>query len=95
MKTQNLRFGEAVKYLANLAGMQPYIFSKQDEEREKKWKIYSSIFTQYVDFYHEELIKNESYTFVRDYLKNRSLNKEQVKKFKIGYIKKILIFLIS
>ena len=39
MKTQNLKFGEAVKHLANLAGMQPYIlFSKQDEEREEKWK---------------------------------------------------------
>ena len=35
MKTQNLKFGEAVKYLAQLAGMQPYMFSKQDEEREK------------------------------------------------------------
>ena len=88
MKTQNLRFGEAVKHLANLAGMQPYIFSKQDEEREKKWKIYSSIFSQYVDFYHEELLKNESYSFVRDYLKDRSLNKDQVKKFKIGYVEK-------
>ena len=88
MKTQNLRFGEAVKHLANLAGMQPYIFSKQDEEREKKWETYSSIFSQYVDFYHEELLKNESYSFVRDYLKNRSLNKDQVKKFKMGYVKK-------
>jgi len=88
MKTQNLRFGEAVKHLANLAGMQPYIFSKQDEEREKKWKIYSSIFNQYVDFYHEELLKNESYSFVRDYLKDRSLDKDQVKKFKIGYVEK-------
>ena len=88
MKTQNLRFGEAVKHLANLAGMQPYIFSKQDEEREKKWEIYSSIFSQYVDFYHEELLKNETYSFVRDYLKNRSLNKDQVKKFKIGYVEK-------
>ena len=39
MKTQNLRFGEAVKYLAQLAGMQPYMFSKQDEEREKSGKI--------------------------------------------------------
>ena len=39
MKTQNLRFGESVKYLANLAGMQPYIFSKQDEEREKNGKL--------------------------------------------------------
>ena len=37
MKTQNLKFGEAVKHLAQLAGMQPYMFSKQDEEREKKW----------------------------------------------------------
>jgi len=88
MKTQNLRFGEAVKHLANLAGMQPYIFSKQDEEREKKWKTYSAIFSQYVDFYHEELLKNESYSFVRDYLKVRSLNKDQVKKFKIGYVEK-------
>jgi len=88
MKTQNFRFGEAVKYLANLAGMQPYIFSKQDEEREKKWKEYSSIFRCYVDFYHEELLKNETYTNAREYLKNRSLNKEQVKKFKIGYIEK-------
>ena len=40
MKTQNLRFGESVKYLANLAGMQPYMFTKQDVEREKKWKEY-------------------------------------------------------
>ena len=38
MKTQNLRFGESVKYLANLAGMRPYMFSKEDEEREKNGK---------------------------------------------------------
>ena len=88
MKTQNLRFGEAVKYLSNLAGMQPYMFSKQDEEREKKWKEYSSIFNRYVDFYHDELLKNESFSNVRDYLKNRSLTKNEVKKFKIGYIEK-------
>ena len=88
MKTQNLKFGEAVKHLANLAGMQPYMFSKEDEEREKKWKEYSSIFNVYVNFYHDELIKNEAYSNVRDYLKNRSLDKDQVKKFKIGYIEK-------
>ncbi len=88
MKIQNLRFDEAVKHLAQLAGMQPYMFSKQDEEREKKWKEYQSIFSQYVDFYHSELLKNESYSIARDYLKNRSLTKEEVKKFKIGYIEK-------
>ena len=88
MKTQNLRFGESVKYLANLAGMQPYIFSKQDEEREKKWKTYSSIYNQYVNFHHNQLLKNEDFDFVRSYLKNRSLDKDQVKKFKIGFIEK-------
>ena len=68
--------------------MQPYTFTKQDVEREKKWKGYSSIFTQYVQFYHDELIKNQSYSNVRDYLKNRLISKEEVKKFKIGYIEK-------
>ena len=88
MKIQNLKFGEAVKHLAHLAGMQPYMFSKQDVEREKKWKEYQSIFSQYVDFYHSELLKNERYSDVREYLKSRSLSKDQVKKFKIGYIEK-------
>ncbi len=88
IKTQNFKFGEAVKHLAQLAGMQPYMFSKLDEEREKKWKEYQSIFSQYVDFYHNELLRNESYSVARDYLKNRSLTKEEVKKFRIGYIEK-------
>jgi DNA primase len=88
MKTQSLKFGESVKHLAQLAGMQPYMFSKKDEEREKKWKEYLLIYSQYVDFYHNELLKNETYSNARDYLKNRSLGKDEVKKFKIGYIEK-------
>ena len=88
MKTQNFRFAEAVKYLANLAGMQPYMFTKQDEEREKKWKEYCLIFNQYVEFYHDKLIKNENYNKARSYLKDRNINKDQVKKFRIGYIEK-------
>ncbi|MDC3155490.1 DNA primase [Candidatus Pelagibacter sp.] len=88
MKTQNLKFGEAVKHLAQLAGMQPYMFSKQDEEREKKWKEYLSIYGQYVNYYHNDLLKNDACSNARDYLKNRSLGKEEVKKFKIGYIEK-------
>ena len=88
MKTQNFRFGEAVKYLANIAGMQPYMFTKQDEEREKKWKEYSSIYNKYVDFYHNELLKNEKLSNARDYLKNRSLGKDEVKKFRIGFVEK-------
>jgi len=88
MKTQNLKFGEAVKHLAQLAGMQPYLFSKKDEEREKKWNEYKSIYSEYVDFYHNELIKNEQHSNAREYLKNRSLSKEEVKRFKMGYVEK-------
>ena len=88
MKTQNLRFGEAVRYLANIAGMQPYLFTKQDEEREKKWIEYSSIYNKYVDYYHGELLKNEKFSNARGYLKNRSLGKDEVKKFKLGFVEK-------
>ncbi len=93
MKTQNLRFGEAVKYLANIAGMQPYLFTKQDEEREKIWKEYISIYSRYVEYYHDQLLKNEKFSNARDYLKNRSLGKDDVKKFKIGFVEKNPSFL--
>jgi len=92
MKTQNLKFGEAVRSLANLAGMRPYTFSKQDEERENNWKEYSLIYNQYVQFYHDELLKNESSNIAREYLKKRNLSKEEVKKFKIGYVDKQVNF---
>jgi len=85
MKTQNLKFGEAVKSLANLAGMRAYTFSKQDEEREKNWQEYCSIYNKYVQFCHEEILKNEQASIARNYLKKRNLTKEEVKKFKIGY----------
>ena len=88
MKTQNLKFGEAVKFLANLAGMQPYTFSKKDFEREKSWQKYSSVYNQYVQFYHDELLKSENSNIAREYLRDRKLSKEEVDKFKIGYVEK-------
>ena len=86
MKTQNLKFGETVKFLANLAGMQPYTFSKQDLEREKVWQKYSSVYNQYVNFYHDKLLKSENLNIAREYLRKRKLSKEEVNKFKIGYV---------
>ena len=88
MKTQNLKFSEAVKALASMAGMRPYTFSKQDEERERNWQKYSSIYNQYVSFYHDDLFKNEQANFAREYLKRRNLSKEEVMKFKLGYVNK-------
>ena len=86
MKTQNLKFGEAVKTLANMAGMQPYTFSKQDEEREKNWREYKSIYSRYVEKYYDELFKNPSAEAAKNYIKSRNLTVDEVKKFKIGYV---------
>jgi len=86
MKTQNLKFGEAVKALANLAGMRPYTFSKKDEEREKNWIEYKSIYLKYVENYHQELFKNPLAEPAKNYLKQRGLTSLEVKKFKIGYV---------
>ncbi|OCW75344.1 DNA primase [Pelagibacteraceae bacterium GOM-A1] len=86
MKTQNLRFGEAVKILSNLAGMQPYTFSKQDEERENKWKLYKSICSNFSEFYKNELFKNENSIKAKNYLKARGLTGVDVKKFNLGFV---------
>ena len=89
MKTQNLKFGETVKTLANLAGIRPYTFSKKDEEREKHWQQYVSIYSKYIEFYHAALLKNSSSELAKDYLKKkRSLTTEEIQKFKIGYVEK-------
>ena len=86
MKTQNLRFGEAVKMLSNLAGMQPYTFSKQDEERENKWKIYKSIYRNFSEFYINELFKSEKSVKAKKYLKERGLSGVEVKNFNLGFV---------
>ncbi len=86
MKTQNLRFVEAVKMLSNLAGMQPYTFSKQDEEREKKWKLYKSICNNFSEFYKNELFKNKNSINAKNYLKSRGLSGVEVKNFNLGFV---------
>ena len=51
--------------------MQPYTFSKQDEEREET-KYYQSIYSKYVEFYHNEIFKNQKQG--KEYIK-KSLTK--------------------
>jgi DNA primase len=84
MKTKNYKFGEAVRTLASDAGMQPYRFTKQDDEREKKWKIYKDILEKYSDFCHKELI-SEKHKDVSEYLNTRKISKKEINFFKIGY----------
>jgi len=84
MKTKNYKFGEAVRELAIEAGMQPYKFTKDDEEKQKRWKSYSSILEKYTDLCHEELISGKN-PEVMEYLVKRKISKKEMLFFKIGY----------
>ncbi len=84
MKRKNYKFGEAVRLLASEAGMQPFKFSKQDEEKQNRFKIYNVILEKYVNFCHEQLISNR-YPEVLEYLNKRKITKKEIIFFKIGY----------
>jgi len=84
MKTKNYKFGEAVRTLASEAGMQPYRFNKQDEEKENRWIIYKKILENYTNFCHDELI-SKKYPEVNDYLNKRKITEKEINFFNIGY----------
>ena len=87
MKTQNLKFGEAVRSLANLAGIQPYRFTKQDEQREKDWTIYTDIYATYIESYKRNMVsKNYQNKKVLDYLKKRNLDSKVTDEFSLAYV---------
>ena len=84
MKTQSLKFGEAVRQLASQAGMQPYRFSKFDEEKEKRYQNYKNIFKDFTNHHHKLLLEN--FDFSMDYLNKRGIGKETILEFQIGYV---------
>ena len=85
MKTRSLRFGEAVKTLASEAGMQIYKFTKYDKEKEEKYNKYKKIIKEYSDYSQGELFKKKN-IFALNYLKERKLSEEVIKKFQLGYV---------
>ena len=84
MKTKNYKFGEAVRTLASDAGMQPYRFTKQDEEKENRWKIYNTILEKYANYCHNELVSGK-HPEILEYLSKRKMTNEEIVFFKIGY----------
>ena len=84
MKTKNYKFGEAVRALANDAGMPPFRFTKQDEEKQNRWKIYNSVLEKYINLCHQELILNK-HPEVYEYLNKIKITKKEITFFNIGY----------
>ena len=69
MKTKSYKFGEAVRALASEAGMEQYKFTKQDEEKQNRWKDYNSILEKY------EIPKSEINSIIEILSKKENLKK--------------------
>ena len=84
MKTKNYKFGEAVRTLASEAGMEQYRFTKQDEEKQNRWKDYNSILEKYANYCHEELRSGKN-PEVKKYIKSRNISEDEIIFFKLGF----------
>ena len=84
MKTQSLKFGEAVRQLASEAGMQPYKFTSFDLEKEKRYETYKNILKDYSDHHHKLIFENNSVAM--DYLKKRGISRDTIVEFQIGFV---------
>jgi len=84
MKTQSLKFGEAVRQLASEAGMQPYKFTSFDLEKEKRYQVYKNILKDYMDYHHKLIFAQDSSAL--NYLKKRGISKELISEFGIGFV---------
>ena len=85
IKTKSIGFGEAVKTLAAEAGMQPYRFSNFDKKKDLRFQNYRKIFSQYANYFHEQLL-NENNKEALNYLLKRGLNKNIIEEFKLGFV---------
>ena len=85
MKTRSLKFGEAVKTLAQEAGMEIYKFSKYDKEKEEKFIKYKKIIKEYSENFQKQLFEEKN-SFALKYLKERKISLDTIKKFQLGYV---------
>lgn len=92
MRYHNLQFRDALKELAQRAGVQLKEYQAvSKEEVEKKESIKKSLFEinkAATEFYRWNLANSDEAQGARDYIKSRHLSKQMVDKFMIGYAPK-------
>lgn len=79
MEMEGLSFSEALRLLAPRAGV---TLKREDLQESSKRSRLLDAMDIARDYYHLQLLKNDS---IKDYLKQRGLNEETVRGFKIGY----------
>jgi len=85
MKIKSIGFGEAVRTLAAEAGMQPYRFSNFDQKKDLRFQTYKKIFKEYLNYSHQQLFSSNNKEAL-DYLSKRSLKKNTIEEFQLGYV---------
>ncbi len=84
MKLENINFGEAVKLLAQRAGMQPYRFTKEDEKIEKETQRVQRLFHLFFDECKKKLNNDFKQTHLK-YLLDRGLTNNTINFFNLGF----------
>ncbi len=84
MKKQGIEFGEALRYLAERAGITVPAYREREGEKDEKNRLYQLNRTA-AEYYHQLLLTSAAAKPARDYLTGRGLTQETLVKFQLGY----------
>ncbi len=85
MKYENIEFKEALKILADRAGVKLPEYNSQNKQEVRKQEQLYKINDFAARFYHEILLKDKRGADAREYLKSRGLKPATISKWKIGF----------
>jgi DNA primase len=84
IKKEGLDFGEALKLLADRAGVK--LASKQKgQARDDEWERLYSVNQAAAQYYHSLLLDDKQAEFARKYLGQRGISSETIESFELGY----------
>ena len=84
MKQQNLEFGEALRLLAEQAGVTIPTRVAPDARKDERERLYQ-INAAAVTYFHEQLLNSPDAARARDYLLRRGFTSETIASFQLGY----------
>ena len=87
MKSENLEFKEAIKELADMAGLKMPEFKQKSAEQIAAEENYVKITERATQIY-QDLLYKDAGKHALEYIKNRGFDDEMIKKYRIGYAPK-------
>lgn len=85
MKKEGWEFSEALKILAERAGVQVKPLTPQAQEKKEAGDRIRTLLEESVSFYRYQLLETPAGQIARDYLQKRNLNQKTVEAFGLGY----------